>query len=110
MPDIIRQICEEHGYTVTYKTYRMWHNVPHINNTALVVDEYVSGGGQRLLYNCYPSEVTSEMIISAIEADAYSIGRLLRTGKRQFIPWYNLIGDTPPGYHTHRIGSDVSCK
>lgn len=116
MPNIIQKICAEHNFKVTYKTYRMWHDVPHINNTALAVDEYVDGGGQRIITNPkdYPKELTEEMILDAIQNGAYSLGRFSRKspirGSAMFTPWQDVANDYPPGFFTHRLGSDVSCK
>ena len=114
--NLIQKICAERGVKPIYRQYRMLHDVPHIHKTALVVDEFLEGGGQRIIKDpkLFPVELTEEMIIGAIENGAYSLGRFIRKGaagsKAQFIPWYNLVGVYPPGYFTHRLGFDVSGK
>ena len=116
MSNIIQKICSEHNFKITYKPYRMWHSVPYINNTALAVDEYMEGGGHRIITNPkhFPEQLTEAMILGAIANGAYSLGRYTRKGlmdvKSVFTPWSDIVGDYPPGYHTHRLGSDVSCE
>ena len=115
-PNLIRNLCEKYGVKLEYRPYRMWHSVPHIHKTALVIDEYMKAGGHRIITEPqrFPGEVTEDMIKEAIEHNAYSLGRIIRNGnagtRETFVPWYNLVGDYPPGYFTHRIGIDVSGK
>lgn len=114
--NLIRNLCEKYGVKLEYRPYRMWHSVPHIHKTALVVDEYMKAGGHRIVMEPkhFPSAVTEDMIKEAIEHGAYSLGRIIYHGttnrRYTFIPWHNLVGDYPPGYFTHRIGIDVSGK
>lgn len=113
-PNMIKELCEKYNVRLTYKPYRMWHSVPYIHKTALVVDEYVQGGGHRIIMDPrhFPMEITEELIKEAIEHNAYSLGRLIYKGvnanRRTFIPWDQLVGNYPPGYFTNRIGIGVS--
>lgn len=115
-PNLVRDLCRKYNLEITYKTYRMWHNVPHIGKTAIVIDEFVPGGGHRLIMNpkYFPEEIAEETIIAAIQHEAHSLGRIVYKGAARPVPcyksWHNCMGDYPPGYLTHRLGIDVSCK
>lgn len=115
-PNLIRNLCKKYAVKPELRRYRMWHAVPHIHKTALVVDEYVQGGGHRIITNpkFFPQEITEDLIKEAIEHNAYSLGRLLYKGsnlhRTEFIPWNELAGNYPPGYFTHSIGIGVSGK
>ena len=102
-----RKILELLNAKISYRTYRMWHSVPHIGKTALAVDETVRGGGQRIITRPkdFPPEVTENYILSAVQNGAYSLGGY-DCSKRSpvFIPWYDRVGQYPPGYFTHQIG------
>ena len=48
-----------------YAPYRMWHRVPYIGHTALVVDGIVKGGGYKLLSaNAFGTRLTPAYIAS----------------------------------------------
>ena len=112
----IKEFCDLHGLKITYKPYRMWHSVPHIGNTALVIDEYVIGGGQRIITDPrhFPGEITAELVGNAVWNHAYSLGRLIWNNSSgrdiRFIPWSELIEDYPPGFTTRRIGQAASAE
>ena len=109
-PINLEKIAASLGEKIRWKKYRMWHEVPHVRNTALVVDQTIPRGGQYLLRSSpyFPARITEAYVRDAIRHDAYSLGRLTERG--HFIPWNELVGDYPPGYFSHRIGEDVDCR
>ena len=109
-PIDLNHVAERFRTRIRYKKYRMWMSVPHINNTAMVLDETVFRGGQRLMQSPprFPSQVNEEYAADAVSHNACSLGRITESG--HFIPWSELVGKYPPGYFTHRIGEDVDCR
>ena len=105
------KIAENLGARIAYKPYRMWHHVPHIGNTALVLDAIVLRGGYRLVQcESFPPEVTPEYIEQAVASNAFSLGEMdLRGRDYVFTPWEDRVGKYPAGYFTHKVGDDVSC-
>lgn len=102
----IQTIAKELGLKVTYRKYRMWHQVPFIGNTAMVVDEVEERGGHAIISNPsqYPREIDARFIIEAIQSNAISLGRVqIRGFKYGFTPWYGLIGDYPAGFFSHKV-------
>ena len=107
---IIQEICRETGQKVRYDKYRMWHSVPYIGKTALVIDNRMYNGGYFITQNPkhFPEEVTKEYILKAIEAEAFSLGEYANNGRRKsaFIPFSERTG-YPPGFFSHKVGDDV---
>lgn len=108
-PKVIMDIAEAVGIKPHRDKYRMWHNVIYIGETAMVFDEVVMRGGYAIL----PYEESAYIhtprsyIIEAIQHRAFSLGEFA-FGSPNFKPWYKRVGDYPPGYFTHMVGSDVS--
>lgn len=106
----IRKLAAELGEKVRYGKYRMWHQVPFIRNTAIVVDEVERRGGHAIITDPkkFPSLISIKFIREAIENDAISLGRNQpRNFRYDFAPWYNLIGNYPAGFFTHRVGDNI---
>ena len=106
---LLKNIADNLNMKLTYGKYRMWHHVPFIGNTAMVVDAIEKGGGYRILpVNAFPAKLTPFYITSAIMNEAHSLGHMdLRRAGKQFTPWTEHVGDYPPGYFTHQVGNDV---
>lgn len=105
----LKTLSEKSGKPIHYEKYRMWHGVPFIGDTAMVVDETVPGGGQRIIMPpmIFPEQVTEEYALAAIKNHAYSLGDYyVRKFSTDFIPWDERTW-YPPGYFTHKIGDDL---
>ena len=109
-PAVLESIARKHNTTIRYGRYRMWFNVPLINNTALVVDNIVHGGGYRLLdVQAFLHPLSPAYIDAAITAGAHSLGELdLSKNRWEFHTWKDQLGKYPAGYFTHKVGDDVS--
>ena len=108
-PSVIMEIANAVGIKPHRAKYRMWHHVIYIGETAMVFDEVVRGGGHSILPYEKASylDIPKSYIIEAIQNKAFSLGQF---GSRLggLLPWHERIGKYPPGYFTHKIGSDVS--
>ena len=106
----LKKIAESLGKSFRYGKYRCWHRVPFIGNTAIVIDETVERGGQRLIYpdmGRFSHIFYESNIVKAVNADAISLGSYIITKKkRTFVP-FNRRTEIPSGYYTHKIGQDV---
>lgn len=106
----LKKIAESLGKTFRYDKYRCWHRVPFIGNTAIVIDETVERGGQRLIYpntDRFPVVLDENYIAKAVNAESISLGSYVVTKKSaNFIPFERRTG-IPSGYYTHKIGQDV---
>lgn len=93
-----------------YDKYRMWHHVPFIGNTALVVDTIVHGGGYKLLPpQVFDGRLGEQYISEAVLNNAHSLGEFtLQRNQKQFATWKSRLGVYPPGYFTHRVGADLT--
>lgn len=102
---ILESIAARFGTKIEKRKYRMWHNVPHIHKTAIVVDEIISRGGFRIEQNPekFPSEIDEAYVIDAISNGAVSLGELNRDNCRVFTPW-NRRKTWPEGYLTGKVG------
>lgn len=102
----IQSIAKELDMKITHRKYRMWHQVPFIGETAVVVDEIEIRGGHAIVTNPkrFPPLIDRQFIVDAIRNDAISLGKIqLKDYRYDFSPWYNLIGHYPAGYFTHMI-------
>lgn len=103
----LQKIAAEYGLKVQYRKYRMWHSVPFIGNTAMVVDEIERRGGYAIITDPsrFPSVIDCDYIRDAIDHDAVSLGKnAVRNYRYEFTPWHLLIGKYPAGYFTHKVG------
>lgn len=109
-PAVLKSIARKHNTTIRYGRYRMWFHVPFINDTALVVDNIVHGGGYRLLdVDFFLHPLSAEYVDAAITAGAHSLGELdLSNNRWKFKTWKEQMGKYPAGYFTHKVGDDVS--
>ena len=91
-----------------YETYRMWHHVPFIGKTALVVDTVVRGGGFKLLPpQAFGTRLGERYIADAVMNDAFSLGEFNLNGKKKsFATWRSRVGQYPPGFYTHWVGPE----
>lgn len=93
-----------------YDKYRMWHHIPHIGDTALVVDVIVQRGGYKLLPpQAFDNRLGEQYISEAVASNAHSLGEYdLRNEQRRFATWKSRLGVYPPGYFTRRVGEDLT--
>lgn len=71
----IERVAKELGKQVEYKKYKYWDYVPHIGETAIVVDVCTQNSGQTIL-KCedFSKSITKDYIKSAVEQGAESLG------------------------------------
>ena len=107
----MEQIAKGFGTTITYKRYRMWPHVPHILDTALVMDGIDIRGGYFLLgLGNYKASrhISMKYIIAAIKHHAFSLGEIdTRKPVNCFRGWSERVGQYPPGFFTHKVGFGV---
>lgn len=110
---IIQEICRENGFKIHYGKYRMWHSVPFIGKTALVIDDRIYNGGYCIIQNpnLFPDVVDKKYILDAINAGAFSLGEFIKNKRETpvFTPFDKRTG-YPAGFFTHKVGEDVSGK
>ena len=101
----IARIAEKFGLSIEKRKYRMWHCVPHIGKTAIVVDLIVDRGGFAIEKDpaWFPSEINEAYIVDAITNGAVSLGELNKDNRYVFTPW-NRRKDYPQGYLTRKVG------
>ena len=103
--DNLTRIAEMFGTKVEKKKSRMWHNVPHIHKTAMVLDVIIPRGGYALEKNPekFPPYVDEAYVKDAIANGAVSLGELNRNNCYVFTPW-DRRENYPQGYLTGKVG------
>ena len=105
---VLRSIAKSLGLPYHRRHYRMWHSVPHIGDTALVVDCVIKGGGYGLASpEQFPRKIDAAYVENAVRHHAFSLGELDTRASAVFTPWENRVGKYPPGYFAHKVGEDV---
>ena len=105
----IHELSERLGAPLHRDRYRMWKNVWHLGNTALVFDVVVPGGGYKIAQSQdYPSFCDIEYIEGAVKERASSLGEITITEKGcRYKYWREMLGKRAPGFYLGKVGIDI---